>query len=60
MGLVKFYRGSANVSLPAHNEGSIFVIARDDTHGDIYVDVEQGKRLHITPDSPVEVYTTAQ
>ena len=58
MSLVKFYRGSANVSLPAHNEGSIFVITRDDSHGDIYVDVEEGKRLHIIPDSPI-TYLTA-
>ena len=53
MSLVKFFRGSTDVSNLAHNEGSIFVIARDDSHGDIYVDVEQGKRLHIIPESPV-------
>ena len=58
MGLVKFYRGTAGVSLPAHEEGTIFIVERTDAdgvsqnQGDMYVDIENAKRLHIVPDSP--------
>ena len=53
MGKVKFYRGAAGVSLPEHQEGAIFIVERGDTTGDMYVDVENSKRLHITPDAPI-------
>lgn len=53
MSLVKFYRGGAGDSLPQHQNGAIFIVERSDTTGDMYVDVEQGKRLHIKPDSPI-------
>lgn len=54
MGLVKFYRGAAGVSLPEYQEGAIFIVERSSTTGDMYVDIEQGKRLHIVPDSPIK------
>ena len=42
------------VSLPEHQDGAIFIIERSSTTGDMYVDVEHGKRLHIVPDSPIK------
>ncbi|MBR6529624.1 MAG: hypothetical protein IKT62_06260 [Firmicutes bacterium] len=53
MALIKFFRGAAGVSLPEHHDGAIFIVERGSTTGDMYVDVENGKRLHIVPDSPI-------
>lgn len=55
---IRFYRGTLGTSLPAHNEGAIFVLQGEQLEGDIYkgdlyVDVDQGKRLHITENSPI-------
>lgn len=62
-GKVRFYRGAKGTSLPAtHQNGAIFIIERDDTAnlGDMYVDMDDGKRLHIIPDQPFQVYTSSQ
>lgn len=59
MAQVKFYRGEIGTSLPSESiNGAIFVIERDKENnlGDIYVDMESGKRLHIKPDSGFKVY----
>lgn len=56
---VKFYRGETGTSLPNETiNGAIFVIERDKDKnlGDIYVDMESGKRLHIKPDSDFKIY----
>ena len=59
-GKVRFYRGAKGTSLPvAHQNGAIFIIERDDVAnlGDMYVDMDNGKRLHIVPDSELITYT---
>lgn len=61
-GKVRFYRGAQGTSLPAtHQDGAIFIIERDNTNnlGDMYVDVDNGKRLHIIPDSELTLYNPA-
>lgn len=60
MALVKFYRGTKANSLPAHDEGAIFVIESSVNTGDVYVDVADGKRLHIIPEGIVLAKTTAE
>ena len=60
MALVKFYRGVQGASLPAYTNGAIFVVANGDTSGDIYVDVDNGKRLKIRPNDVVTAKTTAE
>lgn len=61
-GRVKFYRGAAGTSLPkTHQNGAIFIIERDGTNnlGDMYVDMDNGKRLHIIPDSELITYNSS-
>ena len=61
-GKVRFYRGAQRTSLPAtHQDGAIFIVERDNTNnlGDMYVDVDNGKRLHIIPDSELILYNPA-
>lgn len=60
MAQIKFYRGAQGSSLPSYQDGAIFVIARNDTEGDVYVDINNGKRLHITPNQTVVSHTTAE
>ena len=58
-GRVRFYRGVSGASLPAaHQDGAIFILERDSVNnlGDMYVDVDNGKRLHIVPDSELTIY----
>jgi hypothetical protein len=58
-GRVRFYRGAQGTSLPAtHQDGAIFIIERTGTNnlGDMYVDMDNGKRLHIVPDSEFITY----
>lgn len=58
-GKVRFYRGVQGTSLPAtHQDGAIFILERDGTNnlGDMYVDMDNGKRLHIVPDSELITY----
>ena len=58
-GRVRFYRGEQGTSLPAtHQNGAIFIIERAGTNnlGDMYVDMDNGKRLHIIPDSELVTY----
>jgi len=58
-GKVRFYRGAQGTSLPAtHQDGAIFIIERAGTNnlGDMYVDMDNGKRLHIVPDNGYAVY----
>ena len=51
--LIRFYRGLTEDSLPSpYNEGSIYVVARDENYGDIYVDIDSTTRLHIAPNIP--------
>lgn len=60
-GKVRFYRGAQGTSLPAaHQDGAIFIIERAGTNnlGDMYVDVDNGKRLHIIPDSELITYNS--
>ena len=61
-GKVKFYRGAQGTSLPvAHQDGAIFIIERSGSNnlGDMYVDMDNGKRLHIIPDSELLTYNDA-
>ena len=65
-GKVKFYRGAQGTSLPAtRQDGAIFIIERanssDGTYtlGDMYVDMDQGKRLHIIPDLGFKFYNAS-
>ena len=61
-GKVRFYRGAQGTSLPAtHQDGAIFIIERAGTNnlGDMYVDMDNGKRLHIIPDSEFIVYNSS-
>lgn len=58
-GKVKFYRGTQGTSLPAtYQDGAIFIIERIGSNnlGDMYVDMDNGKRLHIIPDKDFIVY----
>ena len=58
-GKVRFYRGAQGTSLPnTHQDGAIFIIERAGTNnlGDMYVDMDNGKRLHIIPDSELVTY----
>ena len=60
-GKVKFYRGAQGTSLPvAHQDGAIFIIERSGSNnlGDMYVDMDNGKRLHIVPDSELITYNS--
>lgn len=60
-GRVRFYRGAQGTSLPAtHQDGAIFIIEREGTNslGDMYVDIDNGKRLHIIPDSEFTIYNS--
>lgn len=62
MAKVKFYRGVAGSSLPlTTEEGAIFVLERDAANGfgDIYVDIANGKRLHIKPENQYIFYDDA-
>ena len=61
-GKVRFYRGAQGTSLPAtHQDGAIFIIERAGTNnlGDMYVDMDNGKRLHIIPDSELITYNSS-
>lgn len=60
MAKIKFYRGAQGASLPSHQDGAIFIVAADNNRGDMYVDIENGKRLHIVPEQPVIEHTTAE
>jgi len=65
---IRFYRGASGVSLPAYRNGAIFVVQKDVTedadqnlyYGDIYVDVDNGARLHITPNDTIYTRTTRE
>ena len=60
-GKVRFYRGAQGTSLPeTHQDGAIFIIERAGTNnlGDMYVDMDNGKRLHIIPDSELITYNS--
>lgn len=64
-GKVKFYRGAQGTSLPTTTQdGAIFIIERLGSDGkgygvgDIYVDMDQGKRLHIIPDNNFSIYNS--
>ena len=59
MSLIKFYRGATGVSLPAVQDGAIFIVKREADAvsgaqlGDMYVDMGQD-RIHITSESPIQ------
>ena len=60
-GRVRFYRGAAGTSLPQPSQstsGSIFIIERQGSNGfgDMYVDMDNGRRLHIAPDNSLVPY----
>jgi hypothetical protein len=61
-GKVRFYRGAQGTSLPTPTQdGAIFIIegtGTDGTYtlGDMYVDMDNGKRLHIAPDNGYQIY----
>lgn len=60
-GKVRFYRGAEGTSLPdTRQDGAIFIIERAGTNnlGDMYVDMDNGKRLHIVPDSEFIIYNS--
>lgn len=59
MAQVRFYRGEVGASLPNETiNGAIFIVERDAQNnlGDIYIDMDSGKRLHIKPDSDFKIY----
>ncbi len=65
-GKVRFYRGAQGTSLPAtKQDGAIFIIERAGTDesgnnlGDMYVDMDNGKRLHIIPDKELIFYSSS-
>ena len=65
-GKVRFYRGAQGTSLPATpQDGAIFIIERANSSdgiyplGDMYVDMDNGTRLHITPDSELLTYNSS-
>ena len=58
-GKVKFYRGAQGTSLPnTIQDGAIFIVERAGTNnlGDMYVDIDNATRLHITPDKELVTY----
>lgn len=58
-GRVRFYRGAAGTSLPeTRQNGAIFIIEREGSNGfgDMYVDMDNGNRLHIAPDNSLVPY----
>lgn len=62
-GKVRFYRGEQGTSLPATRQnGAIFIIERFGSDGngysvgDMYVDMDNGNRLHIIPDKEIITY----
>ena len=63
MAQVKFYRGNQGVSLPEHEDGVILVVGSNTAerqgvyYGDLYVDVNGGKRLHIKPNEAFSYVT---
>lgn len=65
-GKVRFYRGAQGASLPAtRQDGAIFIVERTGTDelgynlGDMYVDMDNGKRLHIIPDGELIIYKSS-
>lgn len=65
-GRVRFYRGEQGTSLPATRQnGAIFIIERfgSDSNGysvgDMYVDMDNGNRLHIIPDKEIIKYNSS-
>lgn len=65
-GKVRFYRGAQGASLPAtRQDGAIFIVERTGTDelgynlGDMYVDMDNGKRLHIIPDDELITYKSS-
>ena len=63
-GKVRFYRGAQGTSLPATRQnGAIFIIERSSNNGygvgDMYVDMDNGNRLHIVPDSELVIYNSS-
>lgn len=65
-GKVRFYRGEQGTSLPATRQnGAIFIIERfgSDSNGysvgDMYVDMDNGNRLHIIPDKEIIKYNSS-
>ena len=58
-GRIRFYRGAAGTSLPeTRQNGAIFILEREGStgFGDMYVDMENGHRLHIAPDNSLVPY----
>lgn len=62
MALIKFYRGASGVSLPAYQNGAVYVVANGQSKdgillGDMYVDMpdenNQDQRLHIIPNDAI-------
>lgn len=65
MAQIRFYRGAAEDSLPNYQNGAVFVVSNtnfDDGYylGDIYVDVDNGKRLKIKPNNAIYYKTREQ
>lgn len=66
MAQVKFYRGNQGVSLPEHEDGVILVVGSNTSeksgiyYGDLYVDVAEGKRLHIKPNEAFSYLTYSE
>jgi hypothetical protein len=59
---IKFYQSTSAASLPEYQNGAIFIVQRDGTKqlGDMYVDVETGKRLHIKPETDAKIYSETE
>ena len=63
-GKIRFYRGSSGTELPPIQNGGIFVVERPGVDknnsqyglGDIYVDIDNARRLHIVPDSDFIIF----
>lgn len=63
MAQIRFYRG-ADVSLPAYQNGAVYIVSNQNFEptdttgngfylGDMYVDVDEGKRVHIKPEDAI-------
>jgi len=62
---IRFYRGASGVSLPEYQDGAIFIISSPKTidgytTGDMFIDSDNGNRLHIKPNDAIYYKTQAQ
>jgi len=57
MARIRLYRGAAGASLPStKRDGAIYILEKDDVnnYGEMYVDMDNGKRVRIAPEHTVK------